>query len=150
MQDIEDLITAYAHDIDDGELDRWPTYFTEDGIYTILTRENQAAGLPMGIMHCQGRGMMADRIKAMQTANIFEEHTYCHILGRSQIKKHGRGFEGRTNFAVLRTMQDGRTETFAVGKYLDQFTKTGGETLIAERKVVLESRRVDILLVCPL
>ncbi|PPR68217.1 MAG: hypothetical protein CFH00_00689, partial [Alphaproteobacteria bacterium MarineAlpha1_Bin1] len=36
MQDIEDLITAYAHDIDDGELDRWPTYFTEDGIYTIL------------------------------------------------------------------------------------------------------------------
>jgi len=86
----------------------------------------------------------------MQTANIFEEHTYCHILGRTQIKKHGRGFEGRTNFTVLRTMQDGRTETFAVGKYLDQFTKTAGKTLIAERKVVLESRRVDILLVCPL
>ncbi|MCS5607789.1 MAG: nuclear transport factor 2 family protein [Alphaproteobacteria bacterium] len=150
MQDIEDLITAYAHDIDDGELDRWPTYFAEDGIYTILTRENLAAGLPMGIMHCQGRGMMVDRIKAMQTANIFEEHTYCHILGRSEIKKHGRSFEGRTNFTVLRTMQEGRTETFAVGKYLDHFTKTSGKTLIAERKVVLESRRVDILLVCPL
>ena len=150
MQTIEDLITAYAHDIDDDELERWPNYFTEDGTYTILTRENMAAGLPMGIMHCQGRGMMADRIKAMQTANIFEEHTYCHILGRSQIKKHNQGFEGRTNFTVLRTMQEGRTETFAVGKYLDLFTVTDGETLIVERKVVLESRRVDILLVRPL
>ena len=150
MQIIEDLITAYAHDIDDDELERWPNYFTEDGTYTILTRENMAAGLPMGIMHCQGRGMMADRIKAMQTANIFEEHTYCHILGRSQINRHGQGFEGRTNFTVLRTMQEGRTETFAVGKYLDLFTVTDGETLIMERKVVLESRRVDILLVRPL
>ena len=150
MQTIEDLITAYAHDIDDDELERWPNYFTEDGTYTILTRENMAAGLPMGIMHCQGRGMMADRIKAMQTANIFEEHTYCHILGRSQIHRHDQGFEGRTNFTVLRTMQEGRTETFAVGKYLDLFTVTNGETLIVERKVVLESRRVDILLVRPL
>jgi len=150
MQIIEDLITAYAHDIDDDELESWPNYFTEDGTYTILTRENMAAGLPMGIMHCQGRGMMADRIKAMQTANIFEEHTYCHILGRSQINRHDQGFEGRTNFTVLRTMQEGRTETFAVGKYLDLFTVTDGETLIVERKVVLESRRVDILLVRPL
>ena len=150
MQTIEDLITAYAHDIDDDELDRWPNYFTENGTYTILTRENMAAGLPMGIMHCQGRGMMADRIKAMQTANIFEEHTYCHILGRSQINRHDQGFKGRTNFTVLRTMQEGRTETFAVGKYLDFFIVTEGETLIAERKVVLESRRVDILLVRPL
>ena len=150
MQTIEDLITAYAHDIDDDELERWPNYFTEDGTYTILTRENMRAGLPMGIMHCQGRGMMADRIKAMQTANIFEEHTYCHILGRSQINRQDQGFEGRTNFTVLRTMQEGRTETFAVGKYLDLFTVTDGETLIVERKVVLESRRVDILLVRPL
>ena len=150
MQAIEDLITAYAHDIDDDELDRWPNYFTENGTYTILTRENLAAGLPMGIMHCQGRGMMADRIKAMQTANIFEEHTYCHILGRSQINRYDQGFKGRTNFTVLRTMQEGRTETFAVGKYLDFFIVTDGETLIAERKVVLESRRVDILLVRPL
>ena len=40
MQIIEDLITAYAHDIDDDELETWPNYFTEDGTYTILTREN--------------------------------------------------------------------------------------------------------------
>lgn len=153
---IDELIMAYAHDIDDGTLDEWPGFFTEDGTYKILTRENLAAGLPMGIMYCQGRGMMADRIKAMQTAHIYEDHTYCHILGRSQIKPrqtgtHERGqYLTRTNFNIIRTMQDGRSEMFAVGKYLDVIEIHDGGALFRERKVVLESRRVDILLVYPL
>ncbi len=151
MQGIEELITAYAHDIDDGLLDGWPEYFTEDGTYTVLTRENLADGLPMGIMYCQGRGMMADRIKAMQTANIFEAHTYCHLLGRSQINAESDGgYSARTNFNIIRTMQDGASEMFAVGKYLDMIEIQDGKPLFKERKVVLESRRVDILLVYPL
>ncbi len=151
MEAIEELITAYAHDIDDGVLDGWPEYFTEDGSYTVLTRENLAQDLPMGIMYCQGRGMMADRIKAMQTANIFEAHTYCHLLGRSRIEPDGDGrYRARTNFNVIRTMQDGASEMFAVGKYLDVIEVRDGRPLFRERKVVLESRRVDILLVYPL
>ena len=151
MKAIEDLITAYAHDIDDGELDGWPNYFTEDGTYQIITRENFEAGLPMGIMLCQGRGMLADRIKAMRTANIFEDHTYWHLLGRTQIAAEGGEIYGaRTNFTVMRTMQDGRTETFAVGKYLDRVVIEDNQPRFQDRRVVLESRRVDILLVCPL
>ena len=151
MEGIEELITAYAHDIDDGALEGWPNYFTEDGSYLIITRESFEAGLPMGIMYCQGRGMVADRVKAMLTANIYEAHTYCHIIGRSQISALGEGqFQVRTNFNVIRTMQDGRTEGFAVGKYLDLIEARDDKPLFKERKVVLESRRVDILLVYPL
>jgi anthranilate 1,2-dioxygenase small subunit len=148
---IENLIIAYAHDIDDGQLDGWPGYFCEDGTYTILTRENLAAGLPMGIMYCQGRGMMSDRIKAMKEANIYEAHTYCHLLGRSQITETSNGsYQARTNFSIIRTMQDGASAMFAVGKYLDVIEMQDGQPLFKARRVVLESRRVDILLVYPL
>jgi anthranilate 1,2-dioxygenase small subunit len=148
---IETFLTAYVHDIDDDNLAGWPAYFTEDGVYQIITRENYQAGLPMGIMYCQGRGMMADRIQAMGSANIFEDHTYCHILGRAWIGEGDKGlFQARSNFTVFRTMQDGRTETYAVGKYLDQIIMTADGPLFQERRVVLESRRVDILLVRPL
>lgn len=148
---IKDLIVVYAHDIDDGRLDGWPGYFTEDGSYTILTRENLAAGLPMGIMYCQGRGMMSDRIKAMKEANIYEAHTYCHLLGPTQVTQNVDGsYQARTNFNIIRTMQDGASEMFAVGKYLDVIEMQNGQPLFKERKVVLESRRVDILLVYPL
>jgi anthranilate 1,2-dioxygenase small subunit len=151
MREIEDFLVAYVHDIDDGHLDRWPGYFTEDGIYQIITAENHAAGLPMGIMYCQGRGMMTDRIQALGSANIFEDHTYCHLLGRAQITENGDGTHGaRSNFTVMRTMQDGRTEIFAVGKYLDKIVMKDGRPLLQDRRVVLESRRIDILLVRPL
>ena len=149
--EIEDFITAYAHGIDDGALDDWPGYFAEDGVYQIITRETFEAGLPMGIMYCDSRGMMADRIKAMQTANIYEAHNYCHLLGRSRIDAESGGvYRARTNFNIIRTMQDGGSEMFAVGKYLDVIEIRDGRPLFKERRVILESRRVDILLVYPL
>jgi anthranilate 1,2-dioxygenase small subunit len=148
---IEDFLIDYGHAIDDGDLQSWPSRFTEDGVYKITTRENHEAGLPLGIWLCEGRGMMSDRIKAMQTASIFEPHTYCHILGRPRLSPASGGdIAARTNFNIIRTMQDGRSESFAAGKYLDRIAMDGAQPLLRERIVVLESRRIDILLVFPL
>ena len=68
---IEELLTDYCHTLDDGEWDQWPNFFTEDGVYKIITRANYDTGLPLGIMYCDGRGMMQDRMLALETANIF-------------------------------------------------------------------------------
>lgn len=147
---IEDFLTDYAHAIDDDELERWPGFFTEDALYQITNRENYDAGLPMGVMICEGRGMMADRVLALRTANIYEPHTYCHLLGRPRLHADGDTIRARSNFQVIRTMQEGRMELYATGKYVDRIVLEDGEPLLAERRVVLESRRVDILLVFPL
>lgn len=147
---IEDFLTDYAHAIDDDELERWPEFFTEDALYQITNRENYDAGLPMGVMICEGRGMMADRVLALRTANIYEPHTYCHLLGRPRLHADGDTIRARSNFQVIRTMQEGRMELYATGKYVDRIVLDDGEPLLAERRVVLESRRVDILLVFPL
>src|SRR5687768_16485012 len=82
---IEGLLCAYNHAIDDGDIDQWPGFFTEDCVYHITNREAQEAGHPIGILRCVGRGMMLDRVKAFHTANVFEPHSYNHILGRSSI-----------------------------------------------------------------
>ena len=147
---IENLLADCAHAVDDDELERWPGFFTGDAVYQIITRENHDAGLPMAIMICEGRGMMADRVMALRTANVYEPHTYCHLLGRTALSEDGEGIAARTNFSVVRTMQDGRMETFAAGKYLDRIALADGAPLLADRRVVLESRRIDILLVYPL
>lgn len=147
---IEGLLADCAHAIDDDELERWPGFFAEDAVYQIITRENHDADLPMAIMICEGRGMMADRVMALRTANVYEPHTYCHLLGPTVLSEDGRGIAARTNFSVVRTMQDGRMEVFAAGKYLDRIVSSEGAPLLADRRVVLESRRIDILLVYPL
>jgi len=149
---VEDFMADYAHAIDDLDLQAWPGFFTEDARYKIACRENVDAGLPMGVMYCEGAGMMRDRVLALETANIYEPHTYCHNLSRARIKRASDGgIHARTNFTVVRTMQEGRMDTFAVGKYLDRIVEQpDGGFLFTERLVVLESRRIDILLVFPL
>jgi anthranilate 1,2-dioxygenase small subunit len=149
---IEDLLTAYSHAIDDGAIEQWPSFFTDDCVYHITNRETHEAGLPIGILRCVGRGMMLDRVKAFHTANIFEPHSYNHVLGRPAVVLGGAPgtYACRTNFHLIRIMQDGRSDLFATGRYLDVVTFAGGAPKFQERTVVLDSRQVDILLVMPI
>ena len=147
---VEDLLAAYAEAIDDDALERWPQFFTEDGEYHIITRESHDAGLPIGFMYCGSRGMMEDRVQALRTANIYEPHAYRHLLARPRIEQHADGFAVRSNFCVYRIAQDGDTVTFATGRYLDRIVTDSDALRFSSRRVVLDSRRVDILLVLPL
>ena len=101
-------------------------------------------------MYCDSRGMMEDRVSALRTANIYEPHSYRHLLGRPRIEADGDGFSARSNFCVFRVGQDGDTVVFATGRYMDRLVQEDGALRFKERRVVLDSRRVDILLVLPL
>lgn len=148
---VEGFLADYAYRLDDGKIDEWTGFFSEDATYQITTRENHEAGYPIGIMLCKGRGMMEDRVLALKTANVFEPHTYCHILGRPDLRVEAPGvLAARSNFSVYRTMEDGATELFAIGKYLDRIVFEAGAPKFGERRVILDSRRIDVLLVFPL
>ncbi len=148
---IEALQTDYVHCIDDDRLEAWPDFFTEDGRYRVITRENHDLGLPVSLIYCDGKGMLRDRISAMRTANIFEPHTYCHMVGAARvIESAGAEHRVRSNFTVTRTMSDGTMAVFACGRYLDRVAEDAGRLIFAERTVVLDSRRIDTLLVIPL
>lgn len=148
---IEEFLLDYAHDLDDDRLESWPDYFTEDAVYQIIPRQNYEQDLPLGVLYCEGKGMMIDRIDALRTANIFEPHTHCHLMSRSRVRSAGEGvYAARTNFTVIRTKQDGAMDIYAAGKYVDEIVVADKVPLIRDRRVVLESHRVDILLVVPL
>jgi anthranilate 1,2-dioxygenase small subunit len=148
---IERLMRDYCHALDDGEVERWSGFFQDDATYQINTRENVDKGYPLGIILCEGRGMMDDRIKALMTANIFESHTYCHITGPLDVVEQMENrWAVRSNFAVYRTMYTGEVTLFATGKYLDVVDTSDELASFAERIVVVDSRRIDTLLVYPL
>lgn len=161
---IEDFLAEIVRAIDDGEFDRWPDFFSADGFYQIIPRASYEAGHPLGIMTCRGRGMMRDRVAALQGANIYEPHSYCHvsarpILSRPAPRDGSRGDPdkadgtvlARTNFALYRTMQSRGTELFAAGSYRDRIAlEEDGGLRLKSRHVVLESRRIDILIVLPI
>jgi anthranilate 1,2-dioxygenase small subunit len=148
---VEALMTDYVQCIDDDRLEEWPQFFVETGRYRVRTRENHERGLPMNLIYCDGRGMLRDRVSALRKANIFEPHVYCHMVGAVKLLEGANGeHRGRSNFTVTRTMAEGDMSIFACGRYLDRIVEDGGALRFLERTVVLDSRRIDTLLVIPI
>jgi 3-phenylpropionate/cinnamic acid dioxygenase small subunit len=148
---IDELAAAYADCIDDDRLEEWPDFFTEDCRYLITSRDSYAAGLRHGIIYCASRGMLADRVMAMRRANIFEPHRYRHIISPSRIDRVEDGVAAaHANFLAVRIMHNGDSSLFATGRYVDRIAVDASPLRYIERTVVLDSRKIDTLLVIPL
>lgn len=148
---IQALIYDYAHCIDDDRLEEWPDFFTEDCFYQVISRDDHAAGLPVGVMTCTSRGMLIDRIVSLRKANIYEPHVYRHLISAISLRSQEDGiWTVQTSYAVIRTMQEGDVSMFSTGKYLDRIELAGDRALFRERRVIFDSRRVDTLMVIPI
>jgi 3-phenylpropionate/cinnamic acid dioxygenase small subunit len=148
---IENFLIKYAYTLDDGLVKEWESFFCDDGLYFVTTFQNEEDKLPIGIIHCQGRGMMSDRITALETANIYEAHRYCHNVTKPQIEFiDSHVFKVRSNFSIYRTMENGHTDLYATGKYLDLIVFSNETPKFKERRVILDSKRVDTLMVVPI
>ena len=148
---IQALIYDYAHCIDDDRLEEWPDFFTEDCFYQVISRDDHAAGLPVGVMTCTSRGMLIDRIVSLRKANIYEPHVYRHLISAISLRGQEDGiWTVQTGYAVIRTMQEGDVSMFSTGKYLDRIELAGARALFRERRVIFDSRRVDTLMVIPI
>jgi anthranilate 1,2-dioxygenase small subunit len=148
---IGDLCAAYADCIDDDRLEEWPDFFVDDCRYLITDRESHQAGFRHGVIYCASRGMLLDRVTSLRRVLVFEAHRYRHVLGPVRIDKVTGGVaETRSNFIAVRIMHDGETSLFATGRYLDRIDVSRTPFRFIERTVVLDSQKIDTLLVIPL
>jgi anthranilate 1,2-dioxygenase small subunit len=151
VQRVEQLQMDYANCIDEESYQQWPDFFTEQCLYRIISRDNYRRNMTFGFMFCDSRGMLRDRIASMRTANIFEPHTYRHILSRTAVSDAGDGMlAAKTSYIVVRVMHDGAHELFSTGSYVDRIVEEDGKLRFKERIVVTDSGRIDALLVIPL
>jgi anthranilate 1,2-dioxygenase small subunit len=56
----------------------------------------------------------------------------------------------RSNFIAVRIMHDGEMSLFAAGRYLDRILVAAEPYRFVERLVILDSDKIDTLLVIPL
>jgi anthranilate 1,2-dioxygenase small subunit len=152
---IEDLNARYAQAIDDDQLETWPAFFTADGTYAIVPRENIELGYEIAIVSCRNRAMMTDRVFAIRKASLYGPHRYRHIVSRSLIASGaGDGIGAVTPFVVFQMRTDpidfGRVETYALGEYRDVYVQTDDGLRLKSRLVVLDNSTVKTLLATPL
>src|SRR5437899_1217386 len=160
---VQDLNARYVEALDDGRLEAWPDFFTENGRYRVTTAENFARSLPLSMIYATSRAMLRDRVRSLRDANVYEAQRYRHLLGAPLLEagahspsKTGvnaltdNAINARTSFIVARIMHTGETTLFASGRYHDQIVLEDGAPRFAEKTVILDSRLIDTLLAIPL
>jgi anthranilate 1,2-dioxygenase small subunit len=144
-------LVNYVSIIDDGKLQDWPTTFADPCLYRITTRQNEARRYKLSIMLCDNQAMLFDRVEAIEQANVFEPHTYRHILSDSRVLNRGQSsITIETSFICVRTMISGAQMLFASGRYVDELVRVDGAARYRSKIVILDSSEVDTLLAIPL
>jgi len=145
---VYDLLAEYGALIDMMKFDEWLGLFAEECRYQIVPRENFDRGLPAGLVFCDSRAMLEDRIRALREANKYNIHTDRHIIGLPRICDNGRRIDAP--FTVFQTDQEGETRLFATGLYRDRLEAAGGRLKIRDKLILLDTFAVPSLLATPL
>jgi len=149
--ELEDLFAAYAACLDDGELERWPEFFTDDCRYEIIPRENFERGLPLAVVRCESKGMLIDRVAALRRSSVYAPRALRHLVSGVRITGvEGDVIRAHANYAVLQTPPDEHTSVFNAGRYLDRVVRTDSVLKFAERLCVYDSVLVPGSLVYPI
>ncbi|AMP02538.1 snoaL-like domain protein [Collimonas pratensis] len=149
--ELHQLQEAYVHALDNDRLEEWPEFFTDDCLYEIIPRENADAGLPIGIIYCDSKRMLRDRVLSLRHANIYEAHSYRHMTSGLMIKAiDADTAETESSYVVIQTLQDGVSTVYQAGRYIDRVVRTAAGWRYAKRRVVYDTLRVATLLATPI
>jgi anthranilate 1,2-dioxygenase small subunit len=146
---VYDLLAEYGAQLDATEYDKWLGLFAARCRYIVLPRENYERGLSAGLIYCDSRVMLEDRIMALREANKYNIHTDRHLIGLPRIVS-ADGFLIEAPFAVYQTDQEGATQLFATGLYRDRLELVGRDLKIQDKLVLLDTFAVPTLLATPL
>jgi anthranilate 1,2-dioxygenase small subunit len=151
LKRIEDLIYDSARFIDDERFEEWADLFVERCVYKITTRENVDASLPIGIMYCDSRAMLHDRVLSLRNANIYNPHYDRHLVSNVRVLDLTDGvYRVHSSYLVLQTTPTGESRVFSCGKYLDRVVFEGESARFQERIVVMDTASIFNLLATPI
>ena len=147
---LADLYCAYSDALDDGELERWPDFFTQECVYKVIPRENFEQELPIALIYCESRDMLVDRVVALRETALYVPRIVRHLTSNIRLRAiEPSGLRLTASFALFQTMPDQPSEIFLCGKYHDRVVEDGGDLRFAERICVYDSTVVPTSLVYP-
>jgi salicylate 5-hydroxylase small subunit len=147
---LADLYCAYGDALDEGELERWPDFFTAECVYRVIPRENFEHGLPIALIYCESRGMLVDRVVALRETALYVPRLIRHFVSNIRLRAvEAYGLRLTASFALYQTMLDQPSELFLCGAYHDRVVDDDGSLRFAERICVYDSTTVPTSLVYP-
>ena len=149
--EIDDFNTDYADKLDRQDLTAWTDCFSEDGFYTVISRENFERRYPVGLIYCEGRAMIVDRAFALLKTAMFGPRYLRHMISNLSVTPQSDGtICARANFMVFEVLTD-RPEprVLLVGEYRDVFVRVDGTVKLKERRCIYDNLLIPTALCIP-
>jgi anthranilate 1,2-dioxygenase small subunit len=147
---IRNFYEDYTICLDEADYDRWPSYFTQDAIYKIISRENFDRGLPMASMSCEGKGMIKDRVTALVKVLVYEPRYWRRYVSSVRVKsRDGDTIHASGNFLLYESMLDREPQLNMLGQYHDILVRNGDSFLFKQRLAVYDNHRILTTLFAP-
>jgi salicylate 5-hydroxylase small subunit len=145
------LQADYASAVDSGDWDRWPEFFTDDGVYRLQPRENHERGFPLATLAFSSKGMLKDRVYGIRETLFHDPYYQRHVVGPMRILRAEPGrFECEANYAVFRTKLSEPSTVFNVGRYLDVVVRTPSGLKFARRECIYDSEMIPNSIIYPI
>ena len=149
--EVEDLLNEYVLCLDEGRLEEWPEFFTDTGVYKIISRANVEQNYPLATMSCDSKGMMKDRVVAIRNASVYSQRYLRHLVSNVRVVgREGDAHLVQANYVVLQTLEDYETKIFNSGKYADKVVFVDGKPKFQEKIVIYDTTLIPSLLVIPI
>jgi 3-phenylpropionate/cinnamic acid dioxygenase small subunit len=148
--EVEEFHYEYAAGLDRGEIEQWPDFFTDDAFYRVVARDNEESGLPLGLIYCEGKGMLRDRAYALvHTETYAPRYLQLRVSNTRVLAADETTIEAEASYLLIETLVDEPSRVQQVGKYHDVFQRVNGSLLIKDRKCVYDTVLIDTCLVFP-
>jgi len=149
--ELGELQDRYINTLDNNRLEQWPELFVEDCLYEIIPKENEDMGLPIPLVRCDNRGMLRDRVISLRHANIYEAHTYRHMVsGLECVQVDAKTADMQSNYLVIKTGLNGESDVYQVGRYIDRVVMTEDGWRYKTKRAIYDTLRVQTLLATPI
>ncbi len=148
--EIEVFHNEYCAVLDACDVEKWPEFFTEDGLYRITSRENANQELLVGLVYAEGRAMMYDRAVAIAQTQMFAPRHTMHMVSNIRVvNEENDVIEAEANYLLIQTLIEGPSTIHLAGKYYDRFVRSESGLLLKERQVVYDTEILATDLVYP-
>jgi 3-phenylpropionate/cinnamic acid dioxygenase small subunit len=142
LQRIDALQIEYIAALDRKDMPGWLASFDAQGSYICIAAENVEHGLPLALMMDDCHERLEDRVTYVTKvwAGTFEDYQTRHFIQRISCADAGGGLYGVvTNFSVLYTAEQGKTEILVAGRYEDEVILSGGGAKFRSKKAVMDT-----------
>ena len=148
--ELETLYCDYASALDDDIL-CWPDLFTDDCLYKIVSNENYERNLPLALISCEGRGMLLDRVTAIQKTSFYAPRFFRHIISNIRITENSHEtLYVQAHFMVFESFIGDTIHVFNAGRYFDVIVREDNSLKFREKICVPDGSLIPVSLIYPL